>query len=72
MAGPRSRRFSVERLSYIDYKDVELLRRFINDRGKIVSRRQSGINAGEQRRLTRAIKRARYVALLPYTAESAR
>lgn len=72
MANPRARRFSPQRLAYIDYKDVELLRRFINDRGKIVSRRQSGITAAEQRRLTMAIKRARHVALLPYTAESVR
>jgi len=72
MAHPRSRRFSSDRMAYIDYKDVELLKRFINDRGKIVPRRQSGITAAEQRRLTRAIKRARHVALLPYTAESVR
>jgi small subunit ribosomal protein S18 len=72
MAGPRTRRFSPERLAFIDYKDVELLKRFITDRGKIISRRQSGITASEQRRLTIAIKRARHVALLPFTAESVR
>ena len=68
----RPRRFSPERLAYVDYKDVELLRRFVNERGKIVPRRQSGITAAEQRRLTRAIKRARHLALLPFTAESNR
>lgn len=68
----RTRRFSTDRLAFIDYKDVELLKRFVTDRGKIVPRRQSGITAAEQRRLTKAIKRARHLALLPFTAESVR
>lgn len=50
-----------------DYKDVQTLRYFITDRGKIVPRRTSGLNAKQQRSLTRAIKRARMIALLPYT-----
>ena len=50
----------------LDYKNPELLRRFITDRGRIVPRRISGVSAKYQRRLTREIKRARSVALLPY------
>jgi len=51
-----------------DYKDPQQLRNFITDRGKIVPRRISGLTAKQQRDLTRAIKRARNIALLPYTA----
>lgn len=51
----------------IDYKDTELLSQFITERKKIVSRRGTGLNAKEQRRVTTAIKRARFMALLPYT-----
>jgi len=51
-----------------DYKNPQQLRYFISDRGKIVPRRISGLTAKEQRRLTLAIKRARNIALLPYTA----
>jgi small subunit ribosomal protein S18 len=53
----------------IDYKKVDMLRRFITDRGKIRPRRQTGNCAKHQRVLARAIKRARYLALLPYTAD---
>lgn len=51
----------------IDYKDTELLSQFITERKKIVSRRGTGLNAKEQRRVATAIKRARFMALLPYT-----
>ena len=61
--------FCVEKAEYIDYKNVARLRRFISDRGKISPRRQTGTCASHQRDLTRAIKRARVIALLPYTAE---
>lgn len=50
----------------IDYKDVDLLRKFITERGKILPRRISGLTARQQRDLTTAIKRARMIALLPY------
>ena len=50
----------------IDYKDVELLRKFITERGKILPRRITGLTAKQQRDLTKAIKRARLVALLPF------
>jgi len=50
----------------IDYKDVELLRKFVTERGKILPRRITGLTAQQQRALTRAIKRARFLALLPF------
>ncbi|GAA4085803.1 30S ribosomal protein S18 [Actinomadura miaoliensis] len=53
-------------VTYIDYKDVELLRRFISDRGKIRSRRVTGVTVQQQKQLARAIKNAREMALLPY------
>lgn len=54
---------------YIDYKDVELLTKLINRQGKIVSRRKSGCTAASQHAVTAAIKRARFMALLPYVGE---
>ena len=50
----------------IDYKDVELLKKFITDRGKILPRRLTGLTAKQQRDLTSAVKRARIIALLPF------
>ncbi|MBM5800616.1 MAG: 30S ribosomal protein S18 [Cyanobacteria bacterium K_DeepCast_35m_m2_023] len=50
----------------IDYKDVDLLKRFITERGKILPRRLTGLTAKQQRDLTNAVKRARIVALLPF------
>ena len=50
----------------IDYKDGDLLRKFVTERGKILPRRSSGLTAKQQRDLTTAIKRARMLALLPY------
>ncbi len=55
-------------IEYIDYKDTDLLRRFISDRGKIRSRRVTRVSAQQQRRLARAIKNAREMALLPYAS----
>lgn len=57
-------------VQYIDYKDERTLRRFINDRGKIIPRRMSGVCERHQRQLTTAIKRARQIALLPFVAET--
>lgn len=54
------------KITYIDYKDTDLLRKFISDRGKIRSRRVTRVSAQQQRQLTRAIKNAREMALLPY------
>ncbi len=55
--------------SYVDWKDVEYLQRFIPERGKIMPRRISGVSAKDQRRIARAIKRARAMALLPYVGD---
>lgn len=61
--------FCVDKVTDIDYKEVAKLRKFVSERGKILPRRISGNCAKHQRQLTTAIKRARVVALLPYTAE---
>nr|YP_009396407.1 ribosomal protein S18 [Polysiphonia scopulorum]ARW65593.1 ribosomal protein S18 [Polysiphonia scopulorum] len=50
----------------IDYKDIDLLRKFVNDQGKILSRRFTGLNSKQQKQLTKSIKRARVLALLPF------
>lgn len=63
--------FCVDHVTEIDYKDIGRLRRYISDRGKIEPRRKTGTCAKHQRRLTTALKRARMLALLPYTAEQA-
>ena len=55
--------------AYIDWKDVDYLRRFIPERGKIMPRRISGVTAKDQRRIAKAIKRARAMALLPFVAD---
>ena len=54
---------------YVDYKDVDLLRKLINRHGRIVSRRKTGCSAASQHVVTQAIKRARSIALLPYTTD---
>jgi small subunit ribosomal protein S18 len=54
---------------YVDWKDVDYLRRFIPERGKIMPRRISGVTAKDQRRISKAIKRARTMALLPFVAD---
>jgi len=76
---PRSRRkypqrrkvchFCTDKTAKIDYKNVEVLRRYVSDRGKIRPRRQTGVCAKHQRRLSVAIKRARHMALLPFVTE---
>ncbi len=62
----------VDKMSFIDYKDFNFLRRFVSDRGRIDTRRKTGTCAKHQRALAQAIKRARHLALLPYTAEHVR
>ena len=61
--------FCVDKVEAIDYKDVPKLRRYVTERGKILRRRISGNCAKHQRQVTVAIKRARNIALLPFTAE---
>ena len=73
---PRTRRakrkvcaFCADKIEYIDYKDVAKLRRYVTERAKILPRRISGCCAKHQRQLTVAIKRARQIALMPYTSD---
>ena len=61
--------FCVDKADYIDYKAVAKLRRYISERGKILPRRVTGTCAAHQRMLTVALKRARQIALLPYTTD---
>lgn len=61
--------FSGPNAPEIDYKDIKLLQRFISERGKIVPSRITAVSASKQRLLARAIKRARYLALLPYVVK---
>ena len=61
--------FCVDKVEDIDYKDVAKLRRYVTERGKILPRRISGNCAKHQRALTVAIKRARHIALMPYTLD---
>ena len=60
-------RFTAEGITHIDYKDVELLKQYISESGKIVPSRITGTSTKYQRQLATAIKQARYLALLPYT-----
>lgn len=73
--GPKRRRvcsFCVDKVDYIDYKKFDLLSTYITAHGKIYSRRRTGTCAKHQRRLAMAIKRARFLALLPYTTDQIR
>lgn len=71
--GGRRRRkvdyIAANHIDYVDYKDVDLLKRFISERGKILPRRVTGTSAKNQRKLTVAIKRARVMGLLPFVSE---
>jgi small subunit ribosomal protein S18 len=60
--------FSQHNIKYIDYKDTDILRKFINPHGRIISRKRTGITAKYQRQLAMAVKRARFMGLLPYVA----
>ncbi len=61
--------FCLDKVEHIDYKDVAKLRRYVTEKGKIVSRRQTGVCAKHQRALATAIKRARYMGLLHYVGD---
>ncbi|MBT3946445.1 MAG: 30S ribosomal protein S18 [Candidatus Marinimicrobia bacterium] len=63
--------FKENGITDIDYKDVKLLRRFVNDQGKIMPRRITGSSAKMHRKLVRSIKRSRSIALMPYVENSA-
>ncbi|MDR3331523.1 MAG: 30S ribosomal protein S18 [Synergistaceae bacterium] len=66
---PKVCHYCVDKIEHVDYKETEKLRRYITDRGKIIPRRVTGTCAKHQRQLTRAIKRARFLALLPFTSD---
>ena len=65
-------RYHVDFDEYVDYKDTEMLERFVNDQGKILPRRVTGVSAKFQRQLTRAVKRARHLSLLPFVSDNIR
>ncbi len=71
-AAPRVCQFCTDHNSVIDYKQTEVMRRYVTEDGKIRPRRQTGACARHQRELARAIKRARHLALLPYRGETPR
>lgn len=60
--------FSQNNIKYIDYKDVEVLKKFINPHGRMLSGKRTGVSAKNQRQLASAIKRARFMGLLPFVA----
>ncbi len=60
--------FSQHNINQIDYKDTEVLKKFINPHGRMISRKRTGISAKYQRQLATAVKRARFLGLLPYVA----
>lgn len=68
-ARPRECQFCIDKSLTINYKNVEVLKRYLTEEGKIRPRRQSGTCAKHQRRLAREIKRARHLALLPFSGE---
>ncbi len=61
---------SLNDVKYVDYKDIELLKRYLNEQGKILPRRITNVPAHFQRMLTRAVKRARHLSLIPFVADS--
>ncbi|PCI21258.1 30S ribosomal protein S18 [Candidatus Wolfebacteria bacterium] len=61
--------FAANNIKFIDYKDVELLKKFINPSARILARKRTGVSAKNQRKLSQAIKRARFMGLLPYIAK---
>lgn len=61
--------FSANNIKYIDYKDIEILKRFLNPNGKIMGHKKTGVTAKNQRALTSAIKRARFLGLLPFVVK---
>ena len=61
--------FSKHNIKHIDYKDTENLKKFLNSHGRILPRRQTGLSASHQRQVALAVKRARFMALLPYIVQ---
>lgn len=69
MRPPKGDFFSTNNIKHIDYKDIEVLKRFLNPHGRLLSRRKTGLSASNQRKLATAAKRARFMALLPFVAK---
>ncbi len=65
-------RFEPDQLDFVDYKDVDFLKRYLNEQGKILPRRITGVPQKFQRQLTQAVKRARHLALLPFSSDNVR
>jgi small subunit ribosomal protein S18 len=65
-------RFTQNKVTYIDYKDVKLLQKYVTEQGKIIPKRITGTSSKYQRQLSIAIKRARHMALLPYVSDTVR
>lgn len=61
--------FSANNIKHIDYKDVTILKKFLNPNGKIMSHKRTGVTSKNQRQLTTAVKRARFLGLLPFVAK---
>lgn len=72
MANEPQEKIDFSKIDYVDYKNVDLLKRFLNEQGMLMPRRVSGVSAEFQRQLTRAVKRARHLALLPFAADTVR
>ena len=70
MGGRKVCYFTKNNIKYIDYKDVELLKKFVSANGKIIPRRVTGTSAKYQRQLAVAVKRARHLALMPFVANA--
>lgn len=68
MAAEQKDYFAAHNIRHIDYKDVEILKRFLNPHARLLSRKRTGLSALHQRRLAQAIKRARFMGLLPYVS----
>jgi len=60
--------FSANNIKHIDYKDVEILKKFLNPNARMVSRKRTGVSSKNQRKLSEAVKRARFMGLLPFVA----
>ncbi len=60
--------FTQNNIKHIDYKDVDILKKFLNPHGRMLSRRKTGVTAKNQRKLSQAVKRSRFIGLLPYVA----
>lgn len=72
MANKQEKKIDPASIEYVDYKDTDLLLRFVNEQGKLLPRRVTNVPARFQRQLTRAVKRARHLALIPFVNDNVR